>query len=55
MTVLRRGTVIADDGKLKASAGSGHFLPRQAGDAAIPTGRLSPEFDPARNFGANLY
>ncbi len=55
VTVLRRGAVIADDGKLKASAGSGQFLPRQAGEAAVPTGRLSPEFDPARNFGAKLY
>jgi dihydropyrimidinase len=55
VTVLRRGAVIADDGKLKAGAGSGVFLPRQAGEAAVPTGRLSPEFDEARNFGAKLY
>lgn len=54
-TVVRRGHVIAEDGKLKASAGSGTFLPRQAGEAAKPTGRLSPEFDTARNFGAKLY
>ncbi|MBS0240778.1 MAG: dihydropyrimidinase [Proteobacteria bacterium] len=55
VTVMRRGQVIAEDGKLKASAGSGHFLPRAAGEAAKPTGRLSPEFDEARNFGAKLY
>lgn len=55
VTVLRRGEVIADDGKLKGQAGSGRFLPRAAGQAAVPTGRLSPEFDPARNFGAELY
>ena len=54
-TVLRRGHVIAEDGKLRASPGSGTFLPRQAGDAAKPTGRLSPEFDSSRNFGAKLY
>ncbi len=54
-TVLRRGEVIADDGKLKAAAGSGKFLPREAGEAARPTGRLSPEFDESRNFGAKLY
>ena len=54
-TVLRRGQVIAADGQLKASAGTGHFLPRSAGDAATPSGRLSPEFDPVRNFGAKLY
>lgn len=55
ITVMRRGQVIADDGKLKGSAGSGAFLPREAGDAAKPTGRLSPEFDESRNFGAKLY
>ncbi|MGE3915382.1 MAG: dihydropyrimidinase [Hyphomicrobiaceae bacterium] len=55
VTVLRRGEVIADDGKIKSSAGSGVFLPRTAGEAAMPTGRLSPEFDTERNFGAKLY
>lgn len=55
VTVLRRGAVIAGDGALKGSAGSGQFLPRAAGDAAVPTGRLSPEFDETRNFGAKLY
>jgi len=55
VTVLRRGEVIVEDTKLKASTGSGTFLPRQAGEAAIPTGRLSAEFDEARNFGAKLY
>ena len=29
-------------------------LLREAGPATQPTGRLSPEFDPARNFGADL-
>lgn len=55
VTVLRRGEVIVDAGKLAAKAGSGQFLPRAAGPAAEPTGRLSPEFDPKRNFGAKLY
>lgn len=55
ITVLRRGEVIVDDGKLDARLGSGMFLPRDAGEAAKPTGRLSPEFDEARNFGAKLY
>jgi dihydropyrimidinase len=54
-TVLRRGEIIVDDGTLKSSAGSGQFLARAAGEAAAPTGRLSPEFDQARNFGAKLY
>jgi dihydropyrimidinase len=55
VSVVRRGEIVVDDGKLKASAGSGVFLPREAGEAAVPTGRLSPEFDEARNFGARLY
>jgi dihydropyrimidinase len=53
--VLRRGEVVVDDGTLKSKAGSGRFLPRDAGITAQPTGRLSPEFDPQRNFGAKLY
>lgn len=53
--VLRRGEVIVENGALNAAPGSGRFLPRDAGRAAEPTGRLSPEFDPKRNFGADLY
>jgi dihydropyrimidinase len=54
-TVLRRGAVVVDDGKLLASAGSGRFLPRTGGEAAKPTGRLASEMDPRLNFGARLY
>ena len=53
-TVLGRGHVLVDDGKLLAKPGQGRFLARAAGDAAKPTGRMAPEFDPARNFGATL-
>lgn len=53
--VLRRGEIIVADGALRAEAGSGRLLLREAGEATRPTGRLSPEFDPARNFGAELY
>jgi dihydropyrimidinase len=53
--VLRRGAVIVENGVLDAKPGSGRFLPRDAGKSAEPTGRLSDEFDPARNFGAKLY
>jgi dihydropyrimidinase len=53
--VLRRGEVITEHGGCSAAAGSGEFLARTAGDAAEPLGRLSPEFDPSRNFGARLY
>jgi dihydropyrimidinase len=53
--VLRRGQVIVSSGKLAAGPGSGKFIARQGGDAAAPSGRSSPEFDPARNFNATLY
>ena len=53
-TVLSRGQVIVDDGKLLAKPGSGRFLAREAGDAAVGTGRVGPELDPARNGGAKL-
>jgi dihydropyrimidinase len=53
--VLRRGVVIIEGGRMLASAGSGKFLPRSGGQAAAPTGRLEPEMDPAKNFGARLF
>jgi dihydropyrimidinase len=53
-TVLARGRVIVHDGQLLAKPGEGRFLARAAGDAAKGTGRMAPEFDPARNFGAKL-
>jgi dihydropyrimidinase len=55
VVVVRRGAVIVENGKLDAAPGSGRFLPRRAGRPAEPTGRLSAEFDPQRNFGADLY
>jgi dihydropyrimidinase len=54
VTVLRRGTVIVDNGDVLAAPGSGKFLARSAGAAATPAGRSAPEFDPALNFGAKL-
>jgi dihydropyrimidinase len=54
-TVIRRGDTIIDSGECLAEPGSGAFLARDGGDAAKPSGRLSPEFDPDRNFGAQLY
>ena len=54
VTTLLRGAVVVDNGALKTAPGSGQFLPRGGGKAALPTGRLSAEFDPARNFGAQL-
>lgn len=53
-TVLSRGRVIVDDGKLQATPGSGQFMARSGGEAAKPTGRLVADMDPAQNFGAKL-
>ena len=52
--VLRRGVVIVENGRMLAPAGSGAFLARTGGPAAMPSGRLAPEMDPAQNFGAKL-
>lgn len=52
--VMRRGEVIAEGGRLRGKPGSGAFLPRTGGFAAEPLGRLAPDMDPARNFGADL-
>jgi dihydropyrimidinase len=54
VTVLSRGRIVVDDGLLRANPGSGCFLPRAAGAAAVPTGRRAPEFDPKQNFGAKI-
>jgi dihydropyrimidinase len=54
VTVLRRGAVIVEDGKLNAAPGSGNFLAREAGAAAVPLGRKAPEFDPRTNFKAKF-
>jgi dihydropyrimidinase len=54
VTVLSRGRVVVDHGALRAAPGSGRFLPRAAGAAAVPTGRRAPEFDPKQNFGAKI-
>jgi dihydropyrimidinase len=54
VTLLSRGRVVVNDGLLHARPGSGHFLPRTAGAAAVPTGRPAPEFDPKENFGAKI-
>jgi dihydropyrimidinase len=53
-TVLRRGDTIIADGRLQAAPGSGRLQLRDRSAAMRPTGRLSPEFDPASNFGAHL-
>ena len=54
IVVIRRGAVIVEHGELDADPGSGQFLARAAGAAAVPLGRKSPEFDPRLNFGVKL-
>jgi dihydropyrimidinase len=54
VVVLSRGEVVVEDGRLRGTPGRGRFLPRAAGEAARPSGRLQPEMDPATNFGARL-
>jgi len=53
-TILRRGDTIVTDGRLQAAPGSGRLQLRGIAASMQPTGRLSPEFDPATNFGAQL-
>jgi len=43
VTVLSRGEVIVDNGKLSAERGRGKFLPRQASEPLKPLGRQIPE------------
>lgn len=52
--MLSRGRVVIADGKRSVEAGSGRFLARIGGEAAKPTGRLTSDIDPERNFGAIL-
>ncbi len=54
VTVISRGEVIVEGGELRAERGRGQLLKRAAGPAAEPSGRLVPELDPERNFGAEL-
>lgn len=53
-TVISGGRVVVDGGELLAERGSGRFLPRVTSDDARPLGRLVPEMDPGRNFGAKI-
>ena len=54
-TVLVRGATVIDKGAFNGRAGSGKFLARAVGCSAARGGRLEPEMDPARNFGAKLF
>lgn len=52
--VFVRGRAVVADGKVIGAPGSGRWLGRTGGPAAMPTGRLAPDMDPARNFGASI-
>lgn len=54
VSVIARGEVIVEDGAFLGERGRGRLLLREAGNAAKPLGRLEPEMDPKRNFGAEL-
>ena len=53
-TVVRRGEIVIHEGECRAKPGSGEFLPRSGGKAALPAGITAAEFDKDRNFGADL-
>lgn len=52
--VINRGRIVVEDNSLQVAPGSGEFLPRELSRFAAPLGRLEPEVDPARNFGAPI-
>ena len=54
VTVLSRGRIVVDDGKLLAGRGSGDFLPCALSDAAKPRGATVPELAYAAEHGTAL-
>lgn len=53
-TVIGRGTILVDNGRLMVERGNGEFIPRRTIDCTGMPGRLAPELDPTRNFGVFL-
>ena len=53
-TVIRRGEIIVDGGRMTAKPGSGAFLPRGGGAPAAPSGRGNPDLDLAARLGAKF-
>jgi dihydropyrimidinase len=51
ITVVSRGRVIVEDGKLHAERGSGQFLPCASPDSSKPLGRVVPELQAVSRFG----
>jgi dihydropyrimidinase len=54
VTVISRGRVVVDDGKLSAERGSGTFLPCELSEMAKPLGRATPELTFAAERGNAL-
>jgi dihydropyrimidinase len=54
VTVISRGRIVVEDGKLQAQRGSGIFLPCALSDAAKPLGRTTPELAFAARSGSPL-
>ena len=54
VTVLSRGRIVVDDGKLAAQRGSGKFLPCALSEAAKPSGVSVPELASVADAGATL-
>src|SRR5437762_11878608 len=51
ITVVSRGRVVVEDGKLNAGRGSGQFLPCASPDSAKPQGQTAPELQAMSRFG----
>ncbi len=51
VTVVSRGRVVVDHGKLDAARGSGKFLPCASPDSAKPLGNAAPEMKAMSKFG----
>lgn len=54
VTVLSRGEVIVEDGKLTAERGRGRFIPRSLSQAAVPSGLKVPEMAQLDAWGTPL-
>ena len=51
VTVVSRGRVVVENGKLNADRGSGQFLPCESPDSAKPQGMTAPELQAMSRFG----
>ena len=54
ITVVSRGRVVVEDGKLNAARGSGQFLPCASPDSSKPQGKTAPELQAMSGSGEAL-